>query len=82
MSKLDKDFSFIYECPETSGELTEQQVYCSESICPLCGMSSKTSKIHHNVIAGKWLRYSWYEVFFKGKQNRFISKDNLRKSHD
>lgn len=79
--KADKVYTSIDECPETGEQMSHDDLYNTDAVCPYCGHNGH-AVTHHNQIVGRWVRPSWYERLFQGKKLEFLRKDEEDKVWD
>jgi len=74
--KLDTTYSYIYQCPETNVQVSENEKEFGE-ICTQCGELRKSLYGTHAVkIVGRWNRPSLAERMLHRKKMEFITKES------
>ena len=73
--ELDTHYTHIDVCPHTGERLNDDEIYYSDGVCPRCGDTRRGSIIHHDKIAGRWNRPSFWERI-TGKRHEFFRKED------
>ena len=73
--KKDKTLSQIRVCPKTERLISRRQFYTSNGICPHCGHNNYNVIPHSKVILGWYVRPSFMERLFAGKEKIFLISD-------
>lgn len=74
--KLDKDYTFIWVCPETNERIREREYRYSEGVCPRCGHVHESTFTHGTKVSGRWNRPSAWERYILGRHQEFIRKED------
>jgi len=71
--QTDQKYSHIKICPITGDQLTEDDVYRTNGVCPQCGDASQFVT-HYTKIVGRWRRPSLFERIVQKKELKFFRK--------
>ena len=73
--KADKEYSSIDECPKTGTQMSHDDIYHTNGVCPHCGHECSYVS-HHDKVVGRFVRPTIWERIIDGKRLEFIRKED------